>query len=61
MRTGYPVLGGGRLLGVVVLDVGPRVPSAERAERRVEDVMTPLDDVPMVDADDRRRSTSSTG
>ena len=50
VRTGYPVLGGGRLLGVVVLAHARQVPSAEAGRRRVEDVMTPLDDVPMVDA-----------
>ena len=68
VRTGYPVLGGGRLLGVVVLDDARRVPSDEAAERRVEDVMTPLDDVPMVDADaavvdvvDRLNGTNRTG
>ncbi|HVF14899.1 MAG TPA: site-2 protease family protein [Acidimicrobiales bacterium] len=49
-RSGYPVLGGGRLLGVVALASARSVPSAERDRRRVEDVMTPLDDVPMVDA-----------
>ncbi len=52
VRSGYPVLGGGRLLGVVVLDHARRVPSAERGDRRVEEVMTPLDDIPMVDAAD---------
>ncbi len=51
-RSGYPVLGGGRLLGVVALASARSVPSADRATRRVEDVMTPLDDIPMVDAAD---------
>ncbi len=67
-RTGYPVLGGGRLLGVVVLAHARQVPAAEAAGRRVEDVMTPLDDVPMVDADlavvevvDRLNGTNPTG
>ncbi len=49
-RTGYPVLGGGRLQGVVLLAHARQVPAGEAAERRVEDVMTPLDDVPIVDA-----------
>ncbi|MEA2685472.1 MAG: hypothetical protein QOE93_667, partial [Actinomycetota bacterium] len=49
-RSGYPVLGNGRLLGVVALASAREVPSGERAARKVEDVMTPLDDVPMVDA-----------
>ena len=52
VRTGYPVLGGGRLLGVVVLAHARQVPSEEAARRRVEEVMTPLDDVPMVAATD---------
>ena len=67
-RTGYPVLGGGRLMGVVVLAHARRVPADERAGRRVEEVMTPLDDVPMVDADapvldivDRLNGTNATG
>ncbi len=51
-RSGYPVLGGGRLLGVVALASARSVPSRERAGRRVDAVMTPLDDVPMVDAAD---------
>jgi len=51
-RSGYPVLGGGRLLGVVALASARRVPSADRAGRSVQDVMTPLDDLPMVDAGD---------
>ena len=51
-RSGYPVLGGGRLLGVVTLAAARRVPSGERAGRLVEEVMTPLDDVPMVGAAD---------
>jgi PDZ domain-containing protein len=46
------VLGGGRLLGVVVLAHARQVPSEEAPRRRVEEVMTPLDDVPMVDATD---------
>ena len=68
VRTGYPVLGGGRLLGVIVLDDARRVPSDEADLRPVEDVMTPLDDVPMVDADaavvdvvDRLNGTNATG
>ncbi|MEA2973056.1 MAG: hypothetical protein QOG82_1514 [Actinomycetota bacterium] len=68
VRTGYPVLGGGRLLGVIVLDNARRVPSDEADQRPVEDVMTPLDDVPMVDADaavvdvvDRLNGTNATG
>ncbi len=52
VRSGYPVIGGGRLLGVVVLDHARQVPSGELADRVVQDVMTPLDDVPMVDASD---------
>ena len=51
VRSGYPVLAGGRLMGVVALATARSVPSGERAERRVADVMTPLDDIPMVDAD----------
>jgi PDZ domain-containing secreted protein/Zn-dependent protease/predicted transcriptional regulator len=51
-RSGYPVLGGGRLLGVVALASVRGLPSTERADRLVEDVMTPLDDIPMVDAAD---------
>ena len=51
-RTGYPVLGGGRLLGVVVLAHARQVPPEEAPQLRVEEVMTPLDDVPMVDAAD---------
>jgi len=68
VRTGYPVLGGGRLLGVIVLDDARRVPADEADLRPVEDVMTPLDDVPMVDADaavvdvvDRLNGTNPTG
>jgi PDZ domain-containing secreted protein/Zn-dependent protease/CBS domain-containing protein len=52
VRSGYPVLGGGRLQGVVALASARAVPAAERDGRLVVDVMTPLDDVPMVGAAD---------
>ena len=51
-RMGYPVVGQGRLLGVVALASARRVSPPDRAGRRVEDIMTPLDDIPMVDARD---------
>jgi PDZ domain-containing protein len=48
----YPVVEGGRLVGVVPLRAAATVPFEERGRRRVRDVMVPAREVPTVAPDD---------